>query len=251
MFEPLPRGPLPVPSLPRCLQIVVPNVMGLVLYQPSVSPDTGVSLQSEAFCRSLVSQYRINFFDQLVYHDQDVKIEQSQDEVSDEGLTLFFKLCSAAGAGNLAEVWILPSLATVATYTYLIGCIIVQMIPWITDDSLLPKYQQFVASMYAQVRQLIREGADASKADYDNRYVMVWICPFSMKYLSLMSHDNESCHDYGPTIKAPCRSPRELGACECSSSRHRTALHIAACEGHASVCEALLNAGADLNFKDR
>ncbi len=95
----VPCGPCTTAS-----QIVIPNVMGLVLYQPAVAVDTGVSAKSEAFCKSLVSLYRINFFDQLVYHDQDVKIEQTRDETSDEGLTLFFKLCSAAGAGNLEEV---------------------------------------------------------------------------------------------------------------------------------------------------
>jgi hypothetical protein len=37
----------------------------------------------------------------------------------------------------------------------------------------------------------------------------------------------------------------------CSRCNCSTALHIAACEGHARIVEALLNAGADMNIKDR
>ena len=90
--------------LPRAVQVVIPNVMGLVLYHPNIDSETGVSAESERFCRSLVSQYRVNFFDQLVNHDKGVKIEKEIVHSNDGDITLFYKLCSAAAAGDLDSV---------------------------------------------------------------------------------------------------------------------------------------------------
>ncbi len=90
----------------RHLQIVVPNVMGLVVYQPSAGGDTGVSPKSEAFCRSLVSKYPINFFDQLVHDDEDVRAKGPGSDVpadSEEDDPTCTR-CAATRAGRMEEV---------------------------------------------------------------------------------------------------------------------------------------------------
>ncbi len=84
-------------------QIVIPNVLGMVLYQPSLSTDTGVSPLSERFCRSLVARYPMNVFDHLVGADRQKAVDSTAKH-ADESVAQFFILCSAAGAGQLEEV---------------------------------------------------------------------------------------------------------------------------------------------------
>jgi glutaminase len=86
--------------------VVIPNIMGLVVYQPSVS-NARVSPIAEAFCRALVKAYRVNLFDQLVFQDKDIVVMEREAvvEESHEALTVkWFDLCMAASVGDHVKV---------------------------------------------------------------------------------------------------------------------------------------------------
>ena len=88
--------------------IVIPNVMGMVLYQPDIN-DTGVSPRTEAFCKAITKRYCVNMWDQLVNQSGDIaKATVDNEDDDDHGhkvsTLLFFNMCSAAQAGNLSGV---------------------------------------------------------------------------------------------------------------------------------------------------
>ena len=87
-------------------QVVIPNIMGMVIYQPTLSA-SGVSPIAEAFCKQLVKAYRVNIFDQLVFQDKDIMVAEPDAHVEEsyESLTVkWFDLCVAAGLGDVAKV---------------------------------------------------------------------------------------------------------------------------------------------------
>ena len=92
-----------------CVQLVIPGVMGLVLYDPSLNRHA-VSPRAKSFCLNLIRTYRVNIFDQLVYEDRDIAVsskEVEEDEDADAQLrrtALSFELCVAAGTGDLETV---------------------------------------------------------------------------------------------------------------------------------------------------
>jgi hypothetical protein len=89
-------------------QVVIPNVMGLVLYQPQLSSSTGVSPRSEWLCRELVHRFLFNVFDQAASRDgvngvpADVASASGGGGVrqADGSDARFFRLCTAAGSGD-------------------------------------------------------------------------------------------------------------------------------------------------------
>ncbi len=94
------------------LQIIIPNLMGLVLYQPGLAT-TGVSAKAEQFCKLLVQSYRFNLFDQLVYQGKNIEAGRPLGEILQqkaEGTDIeFFSLCTAAGNGDVAKVCPVPT----------------------------------------------------------------------------------------------------------------------------------------------
>jgi glutaminase len=137
------------------LMIIIPNVMGIVIYQPSVNKD-GLSPRAEAFCRQLTLNYRVNLFDQLVFRNEDIAVNQRTparvEESAETRALRWFELCFACSAGDAEKV-----------------------------------------------SDLLRMGVDINMVDYD----------------------------------------------------HRTALHIAASDGHLGICKLLMDYGADPMMKDR
>ena len=92
------------------LQVIIPNVMGVVVYQPAVSKD-GVSPQAEAFFRQLTRRYRVNLFDQLVFQNKDISVKDvaraKHAEAPEVTALRWFDLCFACNSGDLATVWLL------------------------------------------------------------------------------------------------------------------------------------------------
>lgn len=88
------------------MMVVIPNIMGLVIYQPNLNTHR-VSPIAEAFCRQLVKTYRVNLFDQLVFQDKDIVVHEAERKVeeSHESLTVkWFDLCMACGVGDFLKV---------------------------------------------------------------------------------------------------------------------------------------------------
>lgn len=94
-----------------CLMVVVPGVMGMALYSPVVN-NCGVSVRGFELLRCLTKQYRINLFDQLVFGDEEILIDEEMarhgkksseaDRVDELAKALaFFELCNAAGLGDI------------------------------------------------------------------------------------------------------------------------------------------------------
>jgi glutaminase len=138
------------------LMLIIPNVMGMVIYAPDMrGGDTVVSRRAEKLCELLVSRFRVNLFDHLVYGNEDIQVfpsERRTETVEVNQSHLFNDLCTAAGAGDVHKVI-----------------------------------------------DLIEGGAPLLYVDYD----------------------------------------------------YRSALHIAACEGHLQVVRVLVEAGHPLNVRDR
>jgi glutaminase len=89
------------------LMIIIPNVMGMVIYQPSVNKD-GLSPRAEAFCRQLTLNYRVNLFDQLVFRNEDIAVSQrtpmNVEESAETRALRWFELCFACSAGDTEKV---------------------------------------------------------------------------------------------------------------------------------------------------
>ena len=91
------------------VQVIIPNLMGLVIYQPDLNKNN-VSPKAEAFCRMLAKQFRVNIFDRFV--SDKAGIGAMRKGVSSTTLPKhahrmnanFFKLCMAVYDGNLDMV---------------------------------------------------------------------------------------------------------------------------------------------------
>lgn len=102
-------------GIPACcgssgaLLIIIPNVMSVVIHDKYNPERQAVPPRALEFSRLLTKRYRINIFDQLVYQDNDIAIDQSAATDAEAGRTVsqsahFFDLCTAAGAGDAATV---------------------------------------------------------------------------------------------------------------------------------------------------
>jgi glutaminase A len=137
------------------LMLVVPNVMGMVIYAPEHKWGVGAPRRAEHICRQLVSRYRLHLFDHLEMGADSIAVsssEQRSERVEVNVSHLFNDLCKAAGAGDVRKV-----------------------------------------------KELVQAGAPLLYVDYD----------------------------------------------------YRSALHVAACEGHLNVVRLLVEAGHPLNVRDR
>ena len=88
-------------------QVIIPNVMGMVIYQPAVNKD-GVSPVAEAFCKALTQSYRVNIFDQLVFRGDAIAIGPSQRARTAEPVEVrmlrWMDLCYACSRGDSEKV---------------------------------------------------------------------------------------------------------------------------------------------------
>ena len=88
--------------------IVIPNVMGIVIYSPRIN-EHQVSMRGIRFAEILTHKYRVNLFDQLVYQDHDINMEDEEFATATESpeatsTVAFFELCTAAGLGDMIRV---------------------------------------------------------------------------------------------------------------------------------------------------
>ena len=93
--------------------IIVPNVMGIAIYAPTSDPCVSIPRRALKTMEILVKQYHLNLFDQLVYAESALTVQQHEEggprsearSLSSRDQTiLFFELCMASVAGDVAKV---------------------------------------------------------------------------------------------------------------------------------------------------